>query len=78
MFRFDAKSGYYLYPESNDASAQRLRLNSGSSYEKNVAPREDVVLTKLGLKIPRDATSYAEFVAKTRASELEFVSEFEP
>ena len=55
MFRFDAKIGYYLYPEAGDADALKLRMNRGSTYEANVSPREDVSITKLGLKIGSSA-----------------------
>ena len=34
MFRFDAKEGYYLYPEVDGADDQKLRMNSGSTYEE--------------------------------------------
>lgn len=72
MFRFDAKAGYYLYPEAGGADDLRLRMNKGSTYESNVAPREDVSVTKHGLKIPIDAENYETFVLKMRVSESEF------
>lgn len=72
MFRFDAKAGYYLYPEAGGADALRLRMNKGSTYESNVAPREDVSVTKHGLKIPIDAENYETFVSKMKVSESEF------
>lgn len=53
MFRFDAKAGYYLYPESEGMDDLRLRMNQGSTYEKNVTPREDISVTKHGLKQER-------------------------
>lgn len=53
MFRFDAKAGYYLYPESEGTDDLRLRMNQGSTYEKNVTPREDISVTKHGLKQER-------------------------
>lgn len=34
MFRFDAKIGYYLYPEAENADDLLLRMNRGSTYEK--------------------------------------------
>lgn len=72
MFRFDAKEGYYLYPEVDDADDQKLRMNSGSTYERNVEPREDIYVTKHGLKIPSDVDSYTDFVSKMQMSELAF------
>ena len=76
MFRFDAKVGCYLYPEAEGSDDLRLRMNRGSTYESNVTPREDISITKHGLKIPVDAADYAEFVAKMKEHEQEFVSAF--
>lgn len=76
MFRFDAKSGYYLYPESEGSDDLRLRMNQGSTYEKNVSPRDDVSVTKHGLKIPVDAPDYAGFVAIMQTREQEFKAVF--
>lgn len=73
MFRFDAKEGYYLYPETDGSDALKLRMNRGSTYESNVEPREDICLTKHGLKIPVDVNSYDEFVLKMKTEEREFV-----
>ena len=73
MFRFDAKEGFYLYPESNTQDGIKLWMNSGSTYEKNVTPRGDVSVTKHGLKIPNDAKRYEDFVAKMKVNEREFV-----
>ena len=39
MFRFDAKAGYYLYPEAEGSDDLKLWLNRGSTYEKNVMPQ---------------------------------------
>ena len=74
MFRFDAKTGYYLYPEAGESDDLVLRLNKGSTYEKNVSPRNDVCVTKHGLKIPVDATSYVDFVNLMKESERNFIS----
>ncbi|MBQ9875099.1 MAG: hypothetical protein IJM30_11625 [Thermoguttaceae bacterium] len=72
MFRFDAKTGYCLYPEAEGKDDQTLRMNRGSSYEKNVAPRDDVRLVKHGLKIPMDAENYETFVERIKLAENEF------
>jgi 5-methylcytosine-specific restriction endonuclease McrBC regulatory subunit McrC len=72
MFRFDAKTGYYLYPETGNAADLKLRMNRGSTYEADVAPRDDIIVMKHGLKIPVEANSYAEFVAEMKISEQEF------
>lgn len=76
MFRFNAKKGYYLYPEVEDVSDLELRLNQGSTYEANVIARDDVIVNKHGLKIPEDAINYTEFVAKIKNSEDEFIRIF--
>nr|DAX96448.1 MAG TPA: McrBC 5-methylcytosine restriction system component [Caudoviricetes sp.] len=76
MFRLDAKTGYYLYPEAGDSEDQKLRMNRGSTYEANVVPRDDISITKRGLKIPVDAPNYASFVTRMEISERAFVSAF--
>lgn len=76
MFRFDAKIGYYLYPEAENADDLLLRMNRGSTYEKNVMPRDDISVLKHGLKIPMDAQNYSEFTAKMKVQEQEFTSVF--
>lgn len=76
MFRFDAKIGYYLYPEAENADDLLLRMNRGSTYEKNVMPRDDISVLKHGLKIPMDAQNYSEFKTKMEVQEQEFTSVF--
>lgn len=73
MFRFDAKQGFYLYPEVDNKDDLRLWMNSGSTYDKNVAPRDDISITKHGLKIPNDASQYDAFVTSMKANEKEFL-----
>ena len=72
MFRFDAKTGYYLYPEVEGFDDLKLWMNRGSTYEANVMPRDDISITKHGLKIPADAPDYAGFVAKMKIFGQEF------
>ena len=76
MFRFDAKTGYYLYPEAGDSDDLRLRMNRGSTYENNVAPRDDISITKHGLKIPVDAPDYNCFIKRIETAEREFLNVF--
>lgn len=76
MFRFDAKSGYYLYPEAEGYEDLKLWMNCGSTYEANVMPRNDISVTKHGLKIPVDAKDYSEFIARLKIQEQEFRSVF--
>lgn len=72
MYRFDAKTGLFFYPNIEEKIDQKLWLNSGSTYERNVKPRNDISIMKHGLKIPLDAQSYTEFVEKMHLSEQEF------
>ena len=37
MFRFDAKTGFYLYPEAEGAEDLKLWMNSGSTFETTSA-----------------------------------------
>ena len=76
MLRFDAKTGYYLYPEIESADGRQLWLNKGSTYENNVVPRDDISVTKHGLKIPVDAVDYASFAVRMAAYEQEFTKAF--
>ena len=72
MFRFDAKTGYYLYPDAVGISDSPLWMNKGSTYEANVTARDDISITKHGLKIPARAESYEAFVSQMKTSENEF------
>ncbi len=76
MFRFDAKFGYYLYPETGNSDDLELWMNSGSTYEANVVPRNDIKIIKRGFKIPADAQDYSDFVIKMKAQEQKFTSLF--
>ena len=76
MFRFDAKAGYYLYPEAAGEHDLKLWMNRGSTFEEDVTPRDDIVLIKHGLKIPTDAGSYKDFNSKMTEYEQEFMQAF--
>lgn len=76
MFRFDAKKGYYLYPEAEGSDDLTLWMNRGSTYEANVLPRDDISVIKHGLKIPVDAPDYAGFVMRMKVCEQEFKTVF--
>ncbi|WP_225047647.1 McrC family protein [Lacticaseibacillus kribbianus] len=75
MFRFDAKRGFYLYPEQDQQEALVLQLNQGSTYEQDVIGREGVDVTKLGLRIPvvTPELGYDDFVSLMHVSEQSFV-----
>ncbi|MGN0693116.1 MAG: hypothetical protein ACI4K7_12260 [Oscillospiraceae bacterium] len=72
MFRFDAKTGYFLYPESKGSDDLKLWLNQGSTFEANVMSRDDISIIKHGLNIPVDVSDYAEFAARIKTSEQVF------
>lgn len=72
MFRFDAKKGFYFYPSTHDVREQRLPVNEGSTYEKNVKAREDVLVIKLGLKIPGCGENYKKFTYELEEEERTF------
>lgn len=74
MYRFDAKRGLFLYPEAGGGDARVLRLNQGTTFEQNVAPREEITVTKLGFAIPSTASDYAEFVALMQLNEADFMA----
>jgi len=76
MFRFDAKTGYFLYPETEQSEDKTLWLNKGITFEKNVSARDDIYVKKYGLNIPADAQNYEDFVLKIKESEQSFVSSF--
>ena len=77
MFRFDARTGFYLYPEAGSSDDLILRMNRGTTYEVNVSPRDDITITKHGLKIPADAPDYISFVKRIEIAEYEFISIFQ-
>ncbi len=74
MYRFDAKAGFYFYPEASESNNAILYLNKGSTYEKNVAPRGDISVMKHGFKIPSKSENYDEFSRFMKISEQDFRS----
>lgn len=76
MFRFDSKTGYYLYPDSESNEKLELYLNEGHTYNNNVKVRDDIKVVKHGLSIPIEDTDYREFSKKMVSSEKEFLKEF--
>ena len=74
MYRFDAKKGYYLYPEAGNSDDKVLYLNKGTSFD-TVERRDDVCVIKHGLKIPQNTGSYESLVQLIKEYESEFKSE---
>lgn len=77
MFRFDAKKGYYFYPEAGEEEDAVLWLNRGSTYEKNVEARDDICIIKHGFRIPMGLTEYRTFAEQMRENERKFLTEIE-
>lgn len=73
IMRFDSKKRIFIYPEIDDNSTLNLNLNSGLTYENNVMKREDTVIIKYGIKIPKYANSYIDFVEKIYLEEKELI-----
>lgn len=72
MFRFQARQGYFFYPENEYADDLHLWMNKGATYENDVEARGDVCVTKHGLKIPTNVENYEDFAAKMQAHEQDF------
>ena len=62
-----------LYIEGDNLEVLKLLQES---YESDVSPRDDISITKHGLKIPMDAQDYDGFVNMMKLSEHEFMSAF--
>lgn len=78
MFRFDAKIGYFLYPESSlEHNIEVYRLNRGvSHFENNVSPRDDIKIFKIRFRVPNIVTdSYELFCQEMMHSEEAFIDE---
>lgn len=73
MFRFDAKKGFYFYPEMGEEEDAVMWLNRGSTYEKNVEAREDICLIKYGFQIPTGIDVYSAFTEQMRCNEIKFL-----
>ena len=73
MFRFDAKKGFYFYPEMGEEEDAVMWLNRGSTYEKNVEVREDICLIKHGFQIPTGIDVYSAFTEQMRCNEIKFL-----
>ena len=72
MFRFDAKKGFFLYPDSYGKNNLELMMNRGSTYKENVEARTDVKVIKCGLHIPSEAANYETFKYQIKESEQFF------
>ncbi len=69
MFRFNAKKGFFFYPDINNENVNKLWLNEGTTYENNVVGRNDTCVVKIGFKIPDNCKNYMDFSKKMQYSE---------
>ncbi len=79
MFRFNAKKGGYIYPANNKESESvpesKMYLNEGTTFENNVKHKEDIIITKLGLMIPKSKDlTYSEFSQEMKLNETQLVN----
>ncbi|WP_273727236.1 hypothetical protein [Leuconostoc mesenteroides] len=77
MFRFNAKKGSYIYPANNNESVPESKkyLNEGTTFENNVKHKEDIIITKLGLMIPKSKDlTYSEFSQEMKLNETQLVN----
>ena len=77
MYRFDAKVGFYLYPNAEGDFDKQLWLYQGTTYENNEKARDDISVVKHGLTIPQDAKDYESFVSQISSAEETFRNIFE-
>jgi len=76
MFRFESKTGYYIYPEVDNAE-DTFWMNRGTSFEYgSVYPRDDVCITKYGFKIPMGVVDFTDFALKMEISEQQLKNDF--
>lgn len=75
MFRFEAKKGFFLYPEIEEICIKNYILNRGTTYDSDVSPRIENII-KLGLRIPIGCISYSNFVLSIGENEKFFISYF--
>lgn len=84
MFRFEAKKGYYLYPDSvssveNHKDDRELCLLQGTTYEgkpKARAGDNKVSVIKRGFKIPVATGNYESFCKAMKEEEIHFKKSF--
>lgn len=76
MFRFDARCGYYLYPEAEGQADITLFMNKGTTFDGDVDQRADICVVKHGLKIPASTKNYSDFAEKMEENASRFAEVF--
>jgi 5-methylcytosine-specific restriction endonuclease McrBC regulatory subunit McrC len=75
MYRFDAKQGYYFYPEKDEnVEHKKLILYQGMGSAKTIRT-DDITLTKLGFKVPQNVSKYEHFEEEMKKAECNFISD---
>lgn len=70
MYRFDAKVGFYLFPDKKKSEPAQYQLLQGRKEKREYS----VNVEKLGLAIPQDCTSYQDFISAMKEAEEAFRS----
>ena len=65
-----------VYKWVSDEDVARYMVYPTYTSKDNVLPRDDISVTKHGLKIPVDAVDYASFAVRMAAYEQEFTKAF--
>lgn len=78
MFRFDSSTGVFIYPSIMKTEATGMLLNRGTSYDRDVRPRNGTHVYKVGVQIPQRCGSYVEFVENMSQAEKAFLTELNP
>ncbi|MGT2929612.1 McrC family protein [Streptococcus dentasini] len=70
MYRFDAKVGFYLFPDKKKSEPTQYQLLQGRKEKREYS----VNVEKLGLAIPQGCTSYQDFISAMKEAEEAFRS----
>lgn len=76
MFRFDAKTGLFIYPETDECEYKELYLNQGDSYHNNIEKRDDIKIVKCSLTIP-NCDNYYSFANNMKTNETKMREKIE-
>lgn len=75
LFRFQSEKGFFIYPDKADNENELFKVNSGTSYERNVVPRDEISIVKYAFKIPLNIDDYSEFVMEMKKREESLIVE---
>ncbi|MCJ0570575.1 McrC family protein, partial [Enterococcus cecorum] len=75
LYRFQSEKGFYIYPDKADNENELFKVNSGTSYERNVVSRDESSIVKYAFKIPLNVDNYSEFVMEMKKGEENLIVE---